>query len=205
MFLVREDFKTFIKKYPIITIMVSICSFIALLTTISGGYTTENILKFGGYQYDLVKHGEFWRLLSYAFMHGNYTHFFMNMTFMIILGRPLESAIGSVKFLFFYLIAALLTGIVLHLVYSSNIVSSGSSGVGYGFLGIYLFIILFRKSMLLLDDRKFILTFIAIGLISSFIIPSSSLTGHLAGMGIGFMISPFLLNKASTFKHSLNV
>lgn len=205
MFLVREDFKTFIKKYPILSIMVSICSILALLTTVAGGYTTENILKFGGYQSDLVNHGEFWRLITYAFMHGNYTHFFMNMTFMIILGRPLESALGSVKFLFFYMLVAMFTGIILHLVYSSNVVSSGSSGVGYGFLGIYLFIILFRKKMLLHDDQKFILTFIAIGLISSFIIPSSSLTGHLAGMGIGFIISPFLLSKASTFKHSLNV
>lgn len=205
MFLVREDFKTFIKKFPIITIMVSICSLLALLTTVAGGYTTENILKFGGYQYDLVEQGEYWRLVTYAFMHGNYTHFFMNMTFMIILGRPIESALGSFKFLFFYMITALITGIILHLIYSSNIVSSGSSGVGYGFLGVYLFIILFRKRMLLIDDRKFIITFIAIGLISSFIIPSSSLTGHLSGLIIGFLISPFLLNKASTFWHSLNV
>ncbi|WP_088040815.1 rhomboid family intramembrane serine protease [Bacillus sp. EAC] len=202
MFLVTEDFKTFIKRYPVISIMVGICTILMILTAFSGGYSTANILKLGGYQHDLVNQGEYWRLFTYAFMHGSYAHFFMNMTFMIILGRPLERALGSFRLLVAYLVSALFTGIVMYFTYSSNIVSSGSSGVGYAYLGIYLYIILFRKNLLLTDDRKFILTFLAIGLISSFIIPNSSLIGHIAGMGIGFFITPLLLNKKSKFHHS---
>ncbi|WP_088010541.1 rhomboid family intramembrane serine protease [Gottfriedia acidiceleris] len=205
MFLVTEDFKTFIRKYPITTFMVGLCSILAIITTFSGGYTIENIINLGGYEHELVKQGEIWRLFTYAFMHGSYAHFFMNMTFMIILGRPLERALGSVKFLVFYLLSVILTGLIINLNYSPNTVETGASGVGYAFLGMYLFITLFRKKMLFSDDRKFVITFLGIGLLSSLIIPSTSLTGHLAGMIIGFIMTPLLLKKGSRFQNSVNV
>ncbi|MFF2875811.1 rhomboid family intramembrane serine protease [Gottfriedia sp. NPDC057991] len=205
MFLVTEDFKTFIRKYPITTIMVGLCTILAIITTFLGGYTIENIINLGGYEHELVQQGEIWRLFTYAFMHGSYAHFFMNMTFMIILGRPLERALGSVKFLLFYLLSVILTGLIINFNYSPNTVETGASGVGYAFLGMYLFITLFRKKMLFSDDRKFVITFLGIGLLSSLIIPSTSLTGHLAGMIIGFMITPLLLKKGARFQNSVNV
>ncbi|XRG80668.1 rhomboid family intramembrane serine protease [Rossellomorea sp. GAMAL-10_SWC] len=205
MFLVTEDFKTFIRKYPITTIMVGLCTILAIITTFLGGYTIENIINLGGYEHELVKQGEIWRLFTYAFMHGSYAHFFMNMTFMIILGRPLERALGSVKFLLFYLLSVILTGLIINFNYSPNTVETGASGVGYAFLGMYLFITVFRKNMLFSDDRKFVITFLGIGLLSSLIIPSTSLTGHLAGMIIGFMITPLLLKKGARFQNSVNV
>ncbi|KQL42107.1 hypothetical protein AN960_02330 [Bacillus sp. FJAT-25509] len=205
MFLVTEDFKTFIRKYPITTIMVGLCTILAIITTFLGGYTIENIINLGGYEHELVKQGEIWRLFTYAFMHGSYAHFFMNMTFMIILGRPLERALGSVKFLLFYLLSVILTGLIINFNYTPNTVETGASGVGYAFLGMYLFITLFRKKMLFSDDRKFVITFLGIGLLSSLIIPSTSLTGHLAGMIIGFMITPLLLKKGARFQNSVNV
>ncbi|MEE6452707.1 rhomboid family intramembrane serine protease [Gottfriedia acidiceleris] len=205
MFLVTEDFKTFIRKYPITTFMVGLCTILAIITTFLGGYTIENIIYLGGYEHELVKQGEIWRLFTYAFMHGSYAHLFMNMTFMIILGRPLERALGSVKFLIFYLLSVILTGIIINFNYSPNTVETGASGVGYAFLGMYLFIALFRKKMLFSDDRKFVITFLGIGLLSSLIIPSTSLTGHLAGMIIGFIITPLLLKKGARFQNSVNV
>ncbi|MEH7351758.1 rhomboid family intramembrane serine protease [Gottfriedia acidiceleris] len=205
MFLVTEDFKTFIRKYPITTIMVGLCTILAIITTFLGGYTIENIINLGGYEHELVKQGEIWRIFTYAFMHGSYAHFFMNMTFMIILGRPLERALGSVKFLLFYLLSVILTGLIINFNYTPNTVETGASGVGYAFLGMYLFITLFRKKMLFSDDRKFVITFLGIGLLSSLIIPSTSLTGHLAGMIIGFMITPLLLKKGARFQNSVNV
>ncbi|WP_129690937.1 rhomboid family intramembrane serine protease [Gottfriedia acidiceleris] len=205
MFLVTEDFKTFIRKYPITTIMVGLCTILAIITTFLGGYTIKNIINLGGYEHELVKQGEIWRLFTYAFMHGSYAHFFMNMTFMIILGRPLERALGSVKFLLFYLLSVILTGLIINFNYSPNTVETGASGVGYAFLGMYLFITLFRKKMLFSDDRKFVITFLGIGLLSSLIIPSTSLTGHLAGMIIGFMITPLLLKKGARFQNSVNI
>ncbi|MFF3022495.1 rhomboid family intramembrane serine protease [Gottfriedia sp. NPDC057948] len=205
MFLVTEDFKTFIRKYPITTIMVGLCTILAIITTFLGGYTIENIINLGGYEHELVKQGEIWRLFTYAFMHGSYAHFFMNMTFMIILGRPLERALGSVKFLLFYLLSVILTGLIINFNYSPNTVETGASGVGYAFLGMYLFITVFRKNMLFSDDRKFVITFLGIGLLTSLIIPSTSLTGHLAGMMIGFFITPLLLKKSARFQNSVNV
>ncbi|MFB7141379.1 rhomboid family intramembrane serine protease [Gottfriedia sp. NPDC056225] len=205
MFLVTEDFKTFIKKYPITTVMVGICSILVIITTFTGGYTIQNIINLGGYEHELVNQGEIWRLFTYAFMHGSYAHFFMNMTFMIILGRPLERVLGSLKFLLFYLTTVIITGLIINFFYTPNTVETGASGVGYAFLGMYLFITLFRKNMLFSDDRKFVITFLGIGLLSSLIIPSTSLTGHLAGLIIGFIITPIVLNKASSFQNSVNV
>ncbi len=48
-----------------------------------------------------------YQIVTHMFMHGNTMHIFFNMYGLVLLGPPLESRLGSEKFLFFYLFTGL--------------------------------------------------------------------------------------------------
>jgi len=77
------------------------------------GYTVEGYAL--TYEYFLTKyfalnpilgdHNSFyiWQLLTYQFMHGNFTHILFNMFMLWMFGMEIENIMGSKKFLIFYL------------------------------------------------------------------------------------------------------
>ncbi len=60
-----------------------------------------------------VKHGEVWRLLSYAFLHapGDIWHILWNMLFLWWFGSDVEDLYGPREFLAFYLTSAVVSGL----------------------------------------------------------------------------------------------
>lgn len=61
-----------------------------------------------------VTHGQFWRLVTYAFCHdtGNLFHILFNMLFLFWFGETLERMYGTREFVLFYLVGALASGVV---------------------------------------------------------------------------------------------
>jgi len=90
-----------------------------------------------------------WQLLSYMFVHGNFTHLFFNMFSMWMFGSVLENLWGSRRFLWFYILCGLGAALI-HQVYhmmvfqlSSDLLTQievartpavGASGAVYGLL-----------------------------------------------------------------------
>lgn len=58
----------------------------------------------------VVYEGEVWRLLSYAFLHGDFWHVGLNMLFLWFFGSELEERYGSREFLTVYLLSAMAGG-----------------------------------------------------------------------------------------------
>jgi membrane associated rhomboid family serine protease len=58
-----------------------------------------------------IGHGEVWRLISYAFCHGDLLHLAGNMWFLWMMGSQIEPIYGQREFLHFYLTGALLAGV----------------------------------------------------------------------------------------------
>jgi membrane associated rhomboid family serine protease len=61
---------------------------------------------------DLVLDGEYYRVISAAFVHGGIMHIFMNMTSLLQLGASLEAQFGSAQFALMTLWSTLLIGAV---------------------------------------------------------------------------------------------
>ncbi len=57
-----------------------------------------------------VMRGQFWRLLTFAFLHANFTHIFFNMLFLWWFGSDVEQLYGRKEFLAIYLISAVFGG-----------------------------------------------------------------------------------------------
>jgi membrane associated rhomboid family serine protease len=81
---------------------------------------------------------QMWQLITYQFMHGNFSHILFNMFGLWMFGAEIENIFGSKKFLIFYLLAGVTAGI-LHLFVSpllgaSPAVTIGASGSVFGVL-----------------------------------------------------------------------
>lgn len=83
--------------------------------------------------------GESPTLLTSMFMHAGITHLLGNMIYLWIFGDNVEDRLGSVKYLFFYLVCGLCaTFAQLAFIPHANVPNLGASGAIAGILGAYI-------------------------------------------------------------------
>ena len=124
--------------------------------------------------------GEWWRLLTAAFLHGNLIHVGLNMFVLWMIGTPVEEAIGRGRFVALYLVSGL-SGSAGALIFDPNAFTVGASGAIFGILG---------AALILEWQRSYVLGGQALGLIVfnvifTFAIPNISIGGHLGGLAGG--------------------
>jgi membrane associated rhomboid family serine protease len=90
----------------------------------------------------VVRGGQVWRLLTYAFCHDRYGvwHIFFNMLFLYWFGGTLESMYGAREFVLFYLAAAVASGLTfvgLDLHTGSSVPCVGASGAVIAVMMLY--------------------------------------------------------------------
>jgi len=93
---------------------------------------------------DAVRNGQVWRLLTYAFLHDPtiWQHIVFNMLFLWMFGSDLEEMYGPREFLAFYLVSALVGGVVFQLygmAQGRDMVCLGASGAVTAVLVLYAF------------------------------------------------------------------
>jgi membrane associated rhomboid family serine protease len=78
-------------------------------------------------------------LITSMFLHGGWLHLIGNMWFLWIFGSHIEDAMGSAKFLLFYLIAGVASALVQTFInFGSPIPTIGASGAIAGVMGAFL-------------------------------------------------------------------
>ncbi len=78
-------------------------------------------------------------VLTSMFLHGGWTHVLGNMLFLWVFGDNVEDAMGSLRYLFFYLAAGVAAGAAqIFMGADSPVPSLGASGAVSGVLGAYL-------------------------------------------------------------------
>jgi membrane associated rhomboid family serine protease len=82
----------------------------------------------------LVDHGDWWRLITAAFLHASIVHIAFNMLALWWIGAPVEQYLGRVRFVGLYLVAGL-AGSAGALVAAPTLPVVGASGAIFGILG----------------------------------------------------------------------
>ncbi len=78
-------------------------------------------------------------LITFMFLHGGWFHLIGNMWFLWVFGSHVENALGSIKFLVFYLLCGVLSAVVqLMTNLGSPIPTLGASGAIAGVMGAFL-------------------------------------------------------------------
>ncbi len=188
-------FPPVIKNIIIINVVVFFLSFIAKMIAVERatflGYETVSLYEYLIRYLALMPIGygfELWQLISYQFLHANFTHLFFNMFAIWMFGMEIENYFGSRRFLLFYLVSGVGAGL-LHLFFSPVLSSQlaptiGASGAVYGIL--LAFAVLFPNRYIFLYffvpiKAKYLIGFYI--LIEFLSIGEPSAVAHLAHIG----------------------
>jgi membrane associated rhomboid family serine protease len=136
---------------------------------------------------DVAVDGEWWRLLTAAFLHIGPVHLLLNMLALLVFGAELEGALGRGRFLTLYLVSALGGATAIQLFGGFGTSVAGASTAIYGMLGALGVVLVARK-----QDLRGLLTLLAINLFISFL-PGVSLIGHLGGLVTGALTAGILV------------
>jgi membrane associated rhomboid family serine protease len=123
--------------------------------------------------------GEWYRLLTAAFLHAGLLHLGFNMLMLWWIGAPLEEAMGRARFLLLYVVSGL-AGSAGALLYSPEAVTVGASGAVFGLLGAAF--VLERQAGIRGGP---VMTIIILNVALSFLVSGISIGGHLGGLAGG--------------------
>ena len=156
----------------------------------------------------LIQAGEYWRLVTAAFLHGGILHLGCNMIGLWNLGQFLEMTYGARRFLIIYVGSALAGSIGSFLGTMGPAV--GASGAIFGLLGAGLvFSLRYRKSfpdgvgMSIFRQLLFwVVLFLVIGFSVRIVDNSGHIGGLLGGIALGLLVSSrFAPPRARSLEH----
>ena len=165
------------------TTLIAINVGIYLLQLAGGASINANsgwIFQHGALYGPLVADGDWYRLITAAFLHYGPIHLGMNMLALWWIGRPLESYLGPFRYLLLYLVSGL-AGSAGALIANPEAVTVGASGAIFGILGAA--IVLERQQTYVLGGSA--ITLLVVNLAFTFAVPGISIGGHLGGLAGG--------------------
>jgi len=142
--------------YGLLVLITAI--FVAMLIAGHGDVSTV-ALQFGAKQNALIRAGQYWRLVTPIFLHGNWVHLLVNGFSLLRLGAPMEQIYGRKKYLALFLFAGI-TGNVLSFELSP-LPSVGASGALFGLVGAGLVFPIRFRDLVPAEARKSIVTQLA--------------------------------------------
>ncbi|WP_404428628.1 rhomboid family intramembrane serine protease [Sutcliffiella horikoshii] len=203
MFIRTESLNDYLRRYQITLIILLINTLVMLFVwfCLNGIENPYVVYQLGGLINENVLGGDYWRLLTYAFLHFGIYHYLFNMLFLMVLGPPLEIILGKIKFIVFIFISIICTSILVIIV--SEQPGVGASGIVFAIMGYFIFLAGRKDKSLSSFDSKLIIQvtlFSWIGTIIFSVVTEQMVTvsGHLGGFISGIILSFF----RTTFKQN---
>jgi rhomboid protease GluP len=164
----------------------------------SNDFTT--LVNFGASHSELIRSGEYYRLVTSAFLHIGLLHFIFNNYAIYIIGPQLESFFGRTKFILIYLFSAI-TGNLMSMIFT-NRVGAGASGAIFGLLGALLYFGYHYRVYLGSVIKSQIIPLIVINLLIGFSVQGIDNAAHIGGLigGIVLTMALGVKYKSSNFE-----
>ncbi|MBR4830354.1 MAG: rhomboid family intramembrane serine protease [Bacilli bacterium] len=164
---------------------------------------TERVLKlFGAYKYDWVKSGDFFRLISSAFVHINMIHLLCNMYSLFVVGPTVDYFYGKFKFVLIYLYSAIVASLFVMIFEGANVIAAGASGAIFGLLGALLYFGYAYRGYIGNKMIGSVISVIIINLFIGFTYTRISNIAHIGGLigglAISYMLGAGVENKKSS-------
>jgi membrane associated rhomboid family serine protease len=153
------------------------------LPGLGGGTDNAVTRNFGLSGLAIAVDGEYYRLLTAAFLHAGILHLLLNMYALYLLGYQLEQIFGWTRYLALFVVCAVGGNTFSYLVNGVNTFSVGASTAVFGFFAAYYMIA--RRLRL---DTSTILIVVGINMIISFTISGIDKWGHIGGFVTGLLI-----------------
>jgi membrane associated rhomboid family serine protease len=179
---------------PVATYVLIAINVLAFLGSSAGGSSITgsgngSIYDHGALYGPAIAHAhEYWRLITSGFLHANFLHILFNMYFIYVIGRMLEPAIGTARFVAVYM-ASILMGAFGALLFTPHAFTVGASGAAFGLMG---------ATIIVARDRGIDIWQSGLGatlllnLVISVSIRGISIGGHLGGL-VGGLIAGWII------------
>jgi rhomboid protease GluP len=138
-----------------------------------------------------VVDGQWWRIVSGAFLHAGWLHIAFNMFALYQVGTFLEVLLGAPRMLLAYTLSMIGAGLAV-VWFNFDLPTVGASGAIYGIFGalVAIGLRLGKRGRGLVTQT---LPIILINLVLTFSIPGFSAAGHIGGLLTGFVVGLFLI------------
>lgn len=191
---------------PCNTVLVTVNIVVFLLCEIFGStQDTWFLLGHGALGVTEVFAGhEYYRLVTYMFLHAGIDHLFNNMLILWFLGDNLEKQLGHIKYLILYFMSGILAGLAsmsYNSIIDRYIVCVGASGAIFGVAGALALIVLINRGRVENLTTRQMLLFIALSLYGGFTSQGVDNTAHVGGLLAGVLLGLLLYRKKNAGGH----
>jgi membrane associated rhomboid family serine protease len=168
-----------------VLIAINVVAYMWLIST--GGLSSDEALRDHGALVGTLctQQGQWWRIVTGAFLHGGLIHIGSNMLALYFVGSSVEEIFGKLRFALLYAVA--LVGAGLAVVYfAPNDPTVGASGAIFGLFGalVAVGLRLGKRGRGLIGQ---VLPVIVLNLVLTFAIPNISAAGHIGGLITGLL------------------
>ncbi|HUA13783.1 MAG TPA: rhomboid family intramembrane serine protease [Verrucomicrobiae bacterium] len=179
----------------------NVAVFLAML--LAGGsiedFSGQLLVHFGGNFGPLTLSGDWWRLLTYMFVHGGILHIGFNMWCLWDLGALCESLYGRWTYALIYLITGVAAGIA-SLAWNPGVLSVGASGAIFGLAGALIASFYLGEFSLpqvaIKGTLRSLLFFAVFNIFFGFMIPHIDNACHVGGLVSGLILGALIARVA---------
>jgi membrane associated rhomboid family serine protease len=171
----------------VVMFLVSAISAVSVGNSPLNNYDSPFFDALSQWPYGVTLLGEWWRVVTAAFLHVGPFQLVMNMLALLVFGSELERQLGRWRFLALYLLSALGGAVAIQLFGDPRVAVAGASTAIYGLLGALGVLMLARR-----QDLRGLLALLAINVLISFL-PGVSLVGHFGGLIAGAATAGLIL------------
>lgn len=152
-----------------------------------------------------VAGGQWYRLVTSAFMHYGIAHLLFNMWALYIIGPPLETLLGRLRFGALYALSALGGSVLVYLLSAMSDATAGASGAIFGLFGAT-FIVARRLNL----DVRWLVGLIVLNLVLTFAAPlvigqAISWQGHVGGLVTGLFITAAFVYAPRAYRNQVQI
>lgn len=158
------------------------------------GFTPRVLVDLGANYGLLVISGEYWRLITGAFLHANLVHLLFNMMVLFDVGPAVEEMYGQHRFLILYLFSAVTGSLASFWWRFPYNLMVGASGALFGLIGVMVAYGYKHRTALAEQIKSMYLRWAIYGLIFGLIMPGVDNAAHIGGL-LGGALFGFLVSE----------
>lgn len=159
------------------------------------GHSTSFLLEHGALYGPYVKEGEWYRLITYMFLHSDIGHLLNNMLILYFLGNALEYYVGKFSYLIIYFLSGILAALGSVVYNINHPVCVGASGAVFGITGAMAWLIIKNRGRLAGMTKQRMLLFVIMSAYGGFVDKSIDNAAHMVGLAAGFFIAMLIYRK----------
>jgi rhomboid protease GluP len=148
------------------------------------GIDGETLLYFGAKFGPLIAAGQWWRLVTAGFLHGNLLHILMNSWVLFDLGAQVEEVYGAARMWVIYFVSSI-CGFYLSALWNPRVPSVGASAALMGLIGAMISLGVTHRGSMGAAIRQVYIRWAVYILLFSFL-PGVDMAAHVGGVASGF-------------------